>query len=178
MTSVTSNGTVFTDSGQSEPWDTPSNAAINDGAYAVARLSIFSSSNSDDLTATGYGFSIPASATIDGIKVSVDRHSNTVDGITDQSIVLVGGSGSNDYASATNWPVTDAVADYGGATDTWGFAWSPAQINANTFGVTMSAILAFLATSADASIDEIAITVYYTEAAVAADHTIFFGINA
>ncbi|MEI9809656.1 MAG: hypothetical protein WDO16_18335 [Bacteroidota bacterium] len=71
------NGTIFsntTKSGSSRAWINAANAGASDNVYATfGNLSSSMGSYTDYLTATGFGFNIPANYTITGIKVTIER---------------------------------------------------------------------------------------------------------
>jgi len=154
-------------------WSTPSNALTQDDAYATASLTKVNQI-SHYLKVTGFGFSIPSSATIKGIAVEVDRFASTGTGgtrVSDNSIRLVkGGAISGDNkASASLWPSsdTDTYLSYGNSTDLWGLSWAPADINNASFGVAISAKKDGSNGNRNAYIDHVRITVYYNQAPVA-----------
>lgn len=68
--------------------------------------------------------------------------------------------GDNKAVTGTNWPTVEAYIGYGGPTDKWGCALTPAWINSPYFGVGIQA-RNNNASSRTASIDHIRITVYY-----------------
>lgn len=130
------------------------------------------------LKATGFGFSIPSGATINGIVVEVERKAsaNTASNtIVDTSVRIVKGGAlgvNDDKATAGGWPTTDAYATYGGSTDLWLETWTPTDINATNFGAAIAAEEVCTGTTAvTASVDHIRITVSYTPAAAAPTET-------
>jgi hypothetical protein len=116
------------------------------------------------LVATGFGFSIPSGATIDGIVVGIERRYSGVGTIRDYRVRIVkGGSiGSTDRATSTNWTTSDVYEDHGGSTDLWGERWTTSDINSSNFGVAISAQKFSGVGSPTVGIDHIRITVYYT----------------
>ncbi|MBK6541575.1 MAG: T9SS type A sorting domain-containing protein [Flavobacteriales bacterium] len=62
----------------------------------------------------------------------------------------------NNLASGTPWPTSDATATYGGPTELWGQTWYLADINANNFGVALSALVQ----NGTARVDHVTITVF------------------
>ncbi len=77
----------------------------------------------------------------------------------DNSVRLIKGGvivGSNYAKTNVAWPTADAYETYGGPTDLWGTTWTPAEINANNFGVVLSGIVQGSALQ----VDHIRITVY------------------
>lgn len=93
----------------SRAWTNPTNASDSDNAYAVA---------------TG-----------------VNSNFGTGNTVRDSSIRLVKGGTivGDDNASATNWTDEDVVATYGGSSDLWGATWTSSDINADDFGIVVSA---------------------------------------
>jgi hypothetical protein len=119
------------------------------------------------LKATGFGFTIPASAIICGVSVSVKKRAvgiNLLNWISDEAVrLVVGGTVTgNNIASGTHWSGTAASVNYGSASDTWGATLTPADVNSSNFGVAIAAkytgVLGVLLT---AEIDYITIQVSY-----------------
>lgn len=136
----------------------PSNAALSDNAYATSVL--LATQVSNYLKCTNFGFTIPLDATIVGVTVNIERSSTIVATTNDNSVKLVKGgviSGS-DKAVGTAWGTADSVAVYGSASDLWGLALTPADINSSTFGVVISAVTTLAAT---AQVDMVSITIEY-----------------
>jgi|SRR3989344_2248720 len=140
-------------------WTSPSNAQSDDGSYASASFS--SGASSYYLKATGFNFSIPSGATVNGILVEIKKATSGLNTSTDNSVKIVKDSsvaGSN-YASGSSWPTTAAYSSYGGASDLWGLTLTSSDINSSGFGVAISATGTGGGTSL---VDAIRITVYYT----------------
>ena len=80
-------GTMATSAGTGSDvnWTSADNAKLSDNAYATVVLSKSptSSNGSYYLKATNFGFSIPASATINGITASIEKKSSTVSCLKD-----------------------------------------------------------------------------------------------
>jgi MSHA biogenesis protein MshQ len=114
------------------------------------------------LKCTGYNFSIPAGATIDGIAVAVEAHSRRT--MNDYAVQLVktGVIQATNYATNTRFPNPDAYTTYGSAADLWGNAWTAADINSANFGVAFAAQRGNFASSDTAYVDHMPITVTYT----------------
>lgn len=157
-------------------WGTTANATgSTTGTYSS--VSIAKGGASNYLQLTNFGFTttdIPTGSTIDGIQVAIRRsegNASTRAGIVDSEIKIVkggtigGSSNTNKAATATNWPTTDAVANYGTSSDVWGESWNVSDVTASNFGV---AILASNVTvsggggSETARIDTVSITITYT----------------
>jgi hypothetical protein len=150
-------------------WSNPGSISAQDGSSASAALNSFGGSPSNYLKGTGFGFSIPTGATINGILLEVYRTGNSF--ITDSSVKLVKGGviGGTDRSAGATWSAT-GWASFGGSTDLWGQTWTPADINAASFGAVLSA--ATTALNATASVDAFRITVYYTQPTTAVSRTI------
>lgn len=140
----------------------PGRGELSDDLYASSNLGI-----GDTLTGilkcTGLSSSIPASATIDGIQIRVEKFAS-VSGVVDDKIQLyVAGvlSGDNNADGVTNWPTADpdTYVTYGGVTDLWGLALTAAQVNAVNFGVGVSGNGSFPITI---NIDHVQIAVTYS----------------
>jgi hypothetical protein len=163
-------------------WNNPANAETSNNQYATAGvlLSAMSSINSEYLSAEGFGFNIPAGATICGIQVDVQGFASGITGalgitlgtITDNSVKIIknGTIAGSEHASPSNWSGTNGYNTYGGAFDTWGVSsWQPSDINATNFGVAISTnILALVAAVPTANIDYIRITISYLVVPLAA----------
>lgn len=125
------------------PWNNPGNIAFDDNVYAYVNMNVGSS---DYLMATNYGFSIPAEATILGIRVTVGRYqfvppNCSVKKISDRYVYIVkNGSvtGNNYGAIGLVWPTTETPITYGSMYDLWGTTWTPADINNPGFGVAVA----------------------------------------
>ena len=178
MPSQTHNpGTVLNDGGVpvigNIGWLNRNNAKTNDGAFAAA-YNAFSADNTFWLLATNFGFTVPTDADIDGIEVLIDRGASGAYAVDDNAVKLFS-SGSpvgNDAATGTFWKELPGtrVDTYGGASDLWGGAWTPADVNNSTFGIGLSAtIYNFEGPEVPdvAYIDYFAITVHYALQALA-----------
>ena len=147
-------------------WTNPGYITTVGSPYVTA---IYSSGNSpivsNYLEGTNYGFSIPSSATITGIEVSINRTSNRE--VYDQvvSLILNGNIvGDNKAALSIPWPTTMENATYGTSSDMWLLSAStltPAMVNASNFGVAMVAQKPN-GTTRIASVDYILVTVSYS----------------
>lgn len=139
-------------------WSNVGNILTSDDSRATRAFTFFS----DYLTATGFGFSIPPTDVIDGIVVEIEksRTSGGLNAVFDLGVQLTKDGAAfigNNYANGTNWPTTEAYISYGGSTDLWGATWTPAEINAATFGVGI-----YVIGSNTARVDHIRITVYHS----------------
>jgi photosystem II stability/assembly factor-like uncharacterized protein len=89
--------------------------------------------------------------------------------INDTTVKLVKGGAvvGDNKADAANWPGADAYTTYGGAADLWGTTLTVSDVNANNFGVVVSATRG---NGAKSYVDHIRITVYYTAPATGTSH--------
>jgi hypothetical protein len=148
----------------SQAWTNTGNIFTSNNTYASY---LGSGGISQYLTATNYSFSVPSTATITGIVVTVEKKENTASDGTDNSLklLLAGTPTGNDHKyQAAYIPTADTVFTYGSETDTWGINLTPSDVNASTFGVGYSASIGAAAT---ATVDHIQLTVYYVDSAKA-----------
>lgn len=148
-------------------WNNPGNAIsiLPAGAYATATLNT-GLRTSYYLQTTNYGFSIPFNATINGITLTIGRfEDNTTNGVDVRDVgvnLLKNGiiTVTNKADSLTDWPKTTVTpATYGNSTDLWGETWTPADINASNFGVSL---YVKSANNRIASVDYMIVSVTYT----------------
>jgi len=149
-----------------KPWGTLTGPLASDNAYATA--SVTDNETTNYLQCTGYGFAIPAGATINGITVNVERKaSNTL--VRDAAMRLVKDVAgvatiqATDRSTLTNYTTADVIEAHGGAADLWGGTWTAADINSGNFGAALASIKAGTAGGArTVSVDHISISVDYT----------------
>ena len=168
------NGSSFTNVGAGNSWSNPGYAQYSDANRATVTLA--GGSVSTYLRATGFGFSIPAGSTVNGIIVEIQRlavgnyaggggesdyyPSCIVD--TDVYIVKANSAAGSNKARSGCWPdQAEFYATYGGSNDLWGTTWTPEDINSSGFGVQIAVGNARAHYSA-AYINHIRITVHYT----------------
>jgi len=166
-------GSIFSDDNSvgDFPFSSPNNAVTSDNSRSSASaLLTLLNGDTHYLKITGFGFSIPALATVTGIKVEVEKSAigiNIFATVKDNEIRLVKGNvpvGDNKALSAS-WNGSDDYESYGDTDETWGTTWSPTEINSSDFGVVFSARIAGLLTLLpSARIDHIRVTVFYIEA--------------
>jgi len=148
-------------------WGDTSTINSNNDDYAYANLN--HGDTSRYLKGSGFGFAIPAGATIGEIIVTMGRASSTGitggDRIRDLPVrISTDGTnlvGDNKALTGTNWPTSEGAATYGGAADTWGTTLTPAQINSSKFSVFLSFRNANSNYDRTAYVDYIRITVTY-----------------
>lgn len=144
-------------------WTNPTNIELADGNFAVSSPQGNGCGNTDDLTITGFGFSIPAGATINGITVLINRKQGALGVGKDLNVQLLkaGVNVGTNKASATQYPTTVATATYGSSVDLWGTAWTASDINNSNFGLDYAGG-AFSSATVVISVDFVEITVTYT----------------
>lgn len=119
------------------------------------------------LFATGFGFTIPGAATIDGVQFDVECQANNTNA-SDGPVQMVDAGSPVGADFGTYAPPSigsDGVLTYGGPTTIPdGGSWTPAQINDVGFG--LSIVVGFFGTPGikTFSVDQVLTTVYYTVA--------------
>ena len=137
-------------------WTNVNNVFVPDGVFSDGDISSGGKSTGA-LQATGYGFTIPSTAIIDGIYVEFLRKGNTA--ATGGLGLLKAGTAVGTPKTGDFWPATAAWFGYGGPTDLWGATWTPSDINNANFGTSLSVYNTHGGGSA--SVDALRITVYW-----------------
>lgn len=144
-------------------WSNPTDALTSNNAYATAVFA--SAATSHYLRITNLGFTVPSSATIDGIILKKEGHYTSGGSFTGTSYAqlllngeIVGSSKSGNFPSTT-----DGVVTSGSSSDMWGYSFTPAIVNSSGFGVSLWTDIT--AGSGTIYVDSITIEVYYTIAA-------------
>jgi hypothetical protein len=154
-------GTV---NGAGTAWTNTGRIVSDNNSYSTSNLA--ANASSEYLYGTNFNFTIPGTATITGIIVTIGRYSNGASGtsIRDTNVRLIKANTIDPNANradlVTDWPFTEVAQTYGSATDMWGTTWTPAQINSTQFGVALSAQAG--GTARVANVDYMRITVCYT----------------
>lgn len=160
--------------GSGYPWSNTGNVYASDNSYATVSFG-YNNAFSDYLTATGFGFSIPAGSTIDGVVVEMERKADWSDGdgsVYIDGMWLVGPFGESDAKNDFDyWPTSDAYDTWGGASDKWGESLTVAHVNDSSFGFMFYCSSHGSGYVDVASVDHIRITVYYTEGSTGATRT-------
>lgn len=147
----------------SSTWGTPGNINLTDSSYATNTLS--TAGPTHYLVATNFGFIIPATARVFGIGVIITGFGTNV---KDNAVRLVKGGviGSIDRSNTSAWPSTSTGLVYGGSSsDDWGDeTLTGSDASSSNFGIALSLDLDS-GTSGSASVDSIAMTLYYTDPA-------------
>lgn len=159
-------------------WTNPTNAQGAPDAVVATNTGQAQDSleTSHYLKVTNFGFAVGGTATIVGILAKVKRKGSFNDdaefyqSVIDSRVRIVKGGviqGAQDKANlSTLWPSVLTEASYGSASDLWGVAWVPADVNANDFGLAIAVDKERgpSAGSVTASVDSVQITIYYTTA--------------
>jgi hypothetical protein len=156
-------------------WNNSTRAYTSNNSYADGgALSNLGASANLDLTDLNYV--LPSTATIQGIKVDVERKASantSTNYINDTDVYLLKGgvtSGSDKALTTTKWPTTDGIQSYGSSTDLWGTTWTYSNVDATNFGVRIKVTSHCSGTSCTVtpSIDAVTVTVYYSAGKIGA----------
>ena len=141
-------------------WTNSTNVFTSNSVYATNAIS--SNSTGATLSATGFGFSVPSSAIIRGIQVSVIRKATAASSIQDATVQLqkAGTAVGSNRAIAGTWTTSNVTQNYGTTSDLWGTTWTASDINNANFGLKFTAKAG--ATATTANVDYITITVTYS----------------
>lgn len=143
------------------------NVTASDNVYATATHCDCCDQNTQCLTVSDFGFSIPAGAVIEGIVLEVEKRRNAGGSgiVEDNGLQIMKGGvlvGLNKSQYGIDWPTTDTYVSYGSSTDLWGTTWTVADINANDFGVSLASISYVCGATITTAIDHVRMTVYYS----------------
>jgi hypothetical protein len=151
---------------------------LSDNVYAVATSIPASTGVSQYLKLTNWGFSLPASAVVDGIRCDWERKAQAVSSLKTNSIKLVKAgtiAGTEQLGSDTAfYSATDATFSHGGSTSLWGTTWTDAEVNASGFGVVISVKNLHATVACTASIDFVRLIVAYHTADGLGSQTVDF----
>jgi hypothetical protein len=131
----------------------------------TAQLVVWNDPYRDFLLVEDFNLDVPESATIEGITATIRRAGGGEDEAADAGVYLLKGDvmGTLDKSKSTPWSnVLENVA-YGGENDLWAETWTPADVNAGTFGVAVSAQYPQSAGNGRAYVDIVYVTVSYTD---------------
>lgn len=141
-------------------WTSPGNITADDGLDATCTAA---GTGSEQLVASGFGFSIPTGATIVGVtlRVEASEHSGGTENLFAQLRTSSGLIGTSKAAVLNG--TTKAIYTYGGTSDVWGATLTTTTVNDSSFGVALQ----FL-TNHQVRIDYVTLAVEYTPAPTAA----------
>ena len=157
---------------------------------AAVPTSISPADETNYLVCKNLDSNIPNDATIEGIKIYIDRYNSfTGDGtviITDNAIHLTkNGTDTvgNNKSVGTVWPSTDTdtYATYGGVSDLWGTTWTASEINNDNFGVMIGPTIEFVGltgeTGSSANVDHVYIEITYAGGSETRRRAVFIAKN-
>lgn len=158
----------YSTSGTGASWSNLSGVQLVDNNPAYVDLAQYPTCNnficyrSNIASFSGFGFAIPATATITGVQLEIlQRVSSPGGGIHDSILTLAMNSVpiGNNKANSTNWFDTPQTQIYGGSADTWGNTLSVNDVNDIGFGI----LYEITNTSYDqaASVDFMSMTIHY-----------------
>jgi hypothetical protein len=139
------------------------NVATEDGNLAKHT----GTGDTTELKVSNFGFSIPSGATIKGIEITANgaraEGNNEARDLTAYAQISGANVGSNKATSqqVDNDSVSGWSGLYGGKHDLWGTTWTPAQINASSFGFAITFTRIDVG-SFWVGVDYIQIKIYYT----------------
>jgi len=118
---------------------------------------------SNYLVTSGFGFNVPSSATITGIKLEIKRRALSGVGLQDHAVSLLksGTVLSTNKAISGVWTSTETSVSYGGPGDLWGTSWTPAEVNAPGFGAALSVQYKSTAGNDWPRVNSMSVTVYF-----------------
>lgn len=147
----------------SRAWSGVTKVFAEDNQYAEISAMI-GGQVSNYLVTSGFGFNLPSTATITGIKVEVRRWALSGVGIEDNEMRLMKSgapSGAIKLAPGGKWTKDQSYVAYGGPGDLWSTTWTPADINATSFGAALSVKYTSTAGNDWPRVDRVRITVYF-----------------
>lgn len=142
-------------------WASPSNILTTGSSFATVTLG--TDSTSAAIIANAINFSLPADATITGIKTSFSAKSTSAAGKGSFNIQLA--TNGFGVGTAVNVPVGPTLATYeqGSSAFQWGTTLTTTIVNGASFGILIDAVEA-VGGSGSFSINSLSLTVYYTTA--------------
>lgn len=130
------------------------------GEGNAASITLSGGAGSYYLLAEDFQFSIPSTATIQGIVVQLPVRASpplTI-GIAGLHLIRAGTVQAPGKSDATGWPASEQLFQYGSPSDLWGASWTPSDINNGGFGVALEAF----GYSGTGYLDVVGVVVYYT----------------
>ena len=192
----------YTLSASTFKWQNTSNGSSQNDAYtsllftdafnvlAAVPTSLSPADETNYLVCKNLDSNIPNDATIEGIRIYIDRYNSfTGDGtvtIKDDAIYLTKNGtdtvGNNKSIGAT-WPSsdTDTYVSYGGVSDLWGTSWTASEINDDNFGVMIGPTIEFDGTTGEtgssANIDHVYVEITYAGGTTGRRRAVFIAKN-
>jgi hypothetical protein len=129
----------------------------------------YASITSADLAEQLYGFdhaALPSSLDVDGIEIRLDAYKDETggSGVLKLRVRLSWDGGTSWTSAKTTGPITSAIATYtlGGATDTWGHAWTRAQLQSPVFRIEVMSKGTSIIDNPEWRVDYVAPRLYFT----------------
>jgi hypothetical protein len=159
--------TIAIDGGTTVSWSSPTAVLASDNSYAQASFSTAGvTQTSQFLLAVDFRNTIPSNATVDGIKVEIERASQAAQVVDNAVYVIKSGQPITQGTNLANpgvWSAVETTVAYGGPTEKWGQTWTPADVNSAGFGVAISVRTPGGVQDA-ARIDNVRVTITYSGA--------------
>lgn len=165
----TANSPVTSGSGDNNGFEvSPANAGADDGLYAVDNNSGSGTQTSctnlrkDRHIFRNYGFALPAGAAVSGIEVRLGARADSTTGSPRFCVELSWDGGVTWTAPQASGVINTSKGNYivGGAGDTWGRAWSSADLADGGFRLRLTSVAG--STARDFSLDFVGVQVRYT----------------
>ena len=140
--------------------------AVIEGASGTAEVSAMTDGEiSHYLTAQGFGFSLPATATVVGVEVSWTRSALSGGGLVDSEVRLLklGSPAGANRPSFDFWGAAPVTSLTGGADDLWDTSWSVADVNDPSFGAALSVAYTSFAGNDWPQVTDVTVTVTFTD---------------
>lgn len=144
------------------PWNNPTNAqGPPSGPFANALTGLTSGIQSNWLTTTNYGFTVPTGATIVGVQVCYTIRNNPGGPVSQRDVSLWNGGAIGTVDSSMPNPTNVfTVKCLGGPTSLWGASLTPAIVNSSTFGAAMK--LQNINSDMETDVEACQVTIFYT----------------
>lgn len=192
----------YSSGGNSFKWQNTSNASTQNDTYSSllytdtsnnvqsAPLSVSPADETNYLLCKNLDSNVPVDATIEGIKIYIDRYNSFAgDGTvsySDNAIYLTKNGtdtvGSNKSAgSAWASTDTDTYVSFGGVADLWGTTWTASEINSDNFGVLIGPSINYDSASGEngssAKIDHVYVEITYSGGTISRRRAVFVSKN-
>lgn len=168
LVAPSANAAVTTNSGDNNGYQTnPANAYTDNASFAVdtdsgtGTSNLYTSTQKDRHTFSGFGFNIPTGATIQGIQVRLDAKTDNTNGSPTIYVELSWDGGVTWTAAQSTGSLAKNERTYtlGGTSNSWGHTWNAAEFSSTNFRVRVTDVATN--TSRDFSLDYIAVNVTY-----------------
>ncbi len=143
-------------------WDGLESLQFEDASiFDMTQIILVNTTFRDTLLADQFKLEVPEGAEIRGVTVEIRRAGG--DGVADHSLRIIKGGEVRDAerAQPQTWSEGPTWVSYGGADDLWGETWTPAQLNADDFGVALAVAYTQNVGNTRAYVDQIRVTVSY-----------------